>query len=217
MHDHIIRTTIVFSVLLCAAAGLPRHADAQHRGGNRPLSDMVRIAVDAGAVGFGSDYTKTGEHYRYRMFGQLDVHYLLNQAFALGVFAQVGSMAAQYQETEASNTFFGTGIAAELRWPVARGTAAPYLAFRLGGIFFKPRTSTDSYETIGEPKSALMFGGGIGFEYVIQRQVGIRLEFGSQLTSSDELDNLVSGPQNDGFSYAFLGVSYYLPLGRISR
>jgi hypothetical protein len=210
---------IVLCGALCVASFLlPGTTSGQLRGSGKPLSEVLRIAVDAGIVGFGSDYTKTDENYRFRMFGQIDVHYLLTRSFALGAFAQVGSMAAYYQGVEPSNSFFTTGLAMELRWPVGRGgNAAPYLSFRLGGIFFKPRTSYADADVIGEPQSALVFGGGIGFEYIMRRKIGFRFEIGSQLTSSDELDNLISGPQNDGFSYFSLGVSYYLPLGHMSR
>lgn len=192
-------------------------ATAQRRAAGAPPAGMMRIAIDVGAVGFGSDYTKTKDNYRFRIFGELDLDYLMSPVFMLGIFAQTGTMAARYQSIDVSNSFFAAGIEPELRWPVARGAAVPYVALRLGGIFFKPRSSTETYENIGEDGSGLMYGGGIGFEYIIRRKFAIRLEIGANLTSSDELDNLISGPQNDGYSYVSLGVGYYFSLGRTGR
>jgi hypothetical protein len=194
-----------------------RDGEAQRRAANGPRSGMLRVGVDIGANGFGSDFTKTKDNYRFRTFGGIGLEYLLSPVFTLGVFANTGGMEARYMEKSISNTFFTAGVATSLRWPIARGSAAPYVIFRLGGLFFQPRWTTETYESIGEKNNALTFGGGIGFEYIIKRQVGIRLELGSQLTSSDELDNLVSGPQNDGYSYLSFGVSYYFAVSRTAR
>ena len=91
------------------------------------------------------------------------------------------------------------------------------MSYHLGGLFFRPRVSTETYETIGENQKALMYGGAVGFEYIIRKQVGVKAEIGIALTSSDELDNLISGAQNDGYSYVSIGIGYFFSLGRRVR
>jgi hypothetical protein len=174
-----------------------------------PRKGAWRVGLQAGAVGMGCDYTRVVDNYRYLPYFEVDGAYFLGTWFAPTAYVGAGRMVARDLTAEASNTFVMTGVGTELRWPLARGSFAPFASLRLGALFFQASTKQGEVTTTGASGVTLHYGGSVGLEYVYQRTVGIRVELGGALTLSDELDDLVSEPDDDGFSHFSIGLTYY--------
>ncbi len=181
---------------------------------NRPSSGTWHVSLSAGMIGLGCDVTEFDGSYRYRPLGDIDVGVTVNSYVGLSLFLGLGKMAAEFESIAVGNDYYWGGIDLELTLPISRGALAPFAFIRTGGILSKAEANIRSFQTEGPHTGAFMYGGGLGLDYVFRRSVGIRLKGGSVLTTSDKLDNIVSGDLNDGMSFISLGVTYYFPSRR---
>lgn len=181
-----------------------------------PPAGTWRVTLTGGGLGLGCDLTNAGGTYRYRPFGELSLSRVMHPYIHLGVFSGIGSMSAKLDRLSGGNNFFWAGLDAELHLPVRRSMLSPFIFARVGGILAKPSTTYDAIVSEGRQTPGFIYGAGIGLEFVYRRVVGVRVQGGSVLTTSDKLDNIVSGNQNDGLSFLALGVSYYFTFSRRS-
>jgi hypothetical protein len=210
----ISRFFIAAFIILVGASTLSAQRSSNIYG---PRSGTWRAGIQGGAIGFGCDYTKNNGNYRYLPYFYLDGAYFTGSWISIFVFAGTGKMSAQFENIEASSSFVKTGIGGEFRYPVARGSFAPFVTVRIGALFYQPRTTYETYYVSGENGVTFLYGGGFGVEYIYQKKIGLRFELGSALTLSDKLDNTISGPRNDGYTHFSFGISYYFTANQRRR
>ena len=73
------------------------------------------------------------------------------------------------------------------------------------GNMFKRKTETTSHFNGWGP----VFLSGIGFEYFINKSIGVNITFDNYFTFSDQLDGIIHGDLNDNFWNGKLGLTYY--------
>ncbi|MBI5648024.1 MAG: hypothetical protein HY962_13925 [Ignavibacteriae bacterium] len=208
-HRHIAMISGIALLMLLVQAPAPAQ---RGKFGNAPQAKSVRLGSNVGFTLLGDDLTKSSDNYRVGVMGTLDFLYLFHPQFGAGLFAGLGTMSSSFGGQTAS-TFYGWyGTQFEGRFIWSRGAIVPFVFLRLGGLTHKPQFVTNGNTVEGETETIFTYGGGVGMEILMYRgrkPLYLRLTYGSNLTSSDELDNIVSGDQRDGFSYLTVGVSYY--------
>jgi hypothetical protein len=202
-------------LLLCGIAGAANGQMSRFMNG--PRKGSMRAGLQAGAIGLGCDYTRVSSNYLYLPYADLELAYFFGAWPAITTFVSTGKMAARDLDVEVASTFVMAGLGGEFRYPVARGAFAPFLTLRLGALYYAPGETRTETSIDGASGVTLFYGGGIGFEYIYRRTIGVRTELVTALTLTDKLDNRVSGPNNDGFTRFSIGVNYYFTLGRGRR
>jgi len=202
-----------FFLLIAASSSLSQNRNFP----DSPFPHSWRISLEGGIAGLGCDITSDDGTYRYKPFGDFEISYVFNPNFYLGLYIGSGRLGAKGDIYEVGSTFYFAGVQPEIRWTVIRGAFAPLIFLRLGGMIAQPYYSVNEVRSEGKQIGGFTYGGGIGFEYVYKRIVAIRFVGGSILTTTDKLDNIVSGNLNDGWSFFSIGFSYYFTFTRYRR
>lgn len=199
---------LILCVLVPDAAG-------QMRGlRNAPRERSWRIGIEGGIVTLGGDLTRsTGDHFPMP-YGNLEVAHSLHRNVVLGLYGGGGRLHSAEAGLESDAVFLGGGLIIELRLPLAQGSVYPLLQLRGGGLLLSPEIRAGSQTVTQEQIRHMSYGIAAGIEAVSWRQIGIRLLAGVTYTSTDNLDAIVRGDDNDGFSFGTVSLLYYFGGGR---
>jgi Outer membrane protein beta-barrel domain len=200
------RSLLMFTLLIIASY---THVYGQRYGGRyAPRARSFSITGMGGVAVMGCDLTNLDDNYYFEPAGGIEFGYLTSQSFKIGAYVLRGNMTAKQAGDEAKNTFNAIGITGHVYLRIRNSRVSPYAFFKVGGIF-STAEAIYNFERKRETANGLEFGGGVGVEIYPSSLVGIQLQIGGILTTSDHLDALETGTMNDGYSTTTFGISYY--------
>jgi len=201
---HLIPAFLLFALLAPVAS-------AQQRGyPSAPPLKSWRIALQGGVGVLGDDNTRDSHNYFYRaMFGG-EVAWTIHKSIVVGVYSDWGDLRSRSDARETNTEFIDAGLLVEFRTPMMKGSLYPFLQFRGGMLSIVPTLLREGVLTEGERAWHLSWSAAAGFEIISWRRVGVRTMIGVTYTSTDRWDLLVQGDDRDGYSFALVGLSYYI-------
>lgn len=200
----------IFVIFLICSCVLTIDAAAQMPGlRNAPRVGSWRIGLEGGVGVLGGDLTKESQDYHFRPLANVELAFVLHRNIVLGLYGGGGVLRSTAGNMESNAAFLGGGLLIELRAPLFRGSLFPLVQLRGGGILITPELRVDdgSYEL--DQIRHMTYGVAAGFEAISWRRLGIRVLVGVTYTTTDNLDYLVRGDDNDAYSYAMLSMHYY--------
>lgn len=202
------RLMLILLLLLLADTGA---AFAQMRGYRyAPPLRSWRIGVEGGVSVLGGDLTRESQDYHFRPNGGVELALVPHRNFAVGVYADGVLLRSTSAERESNTRLFGGGLLLELRAPLLRGSLFPVLQARAGGVLVDPEMRIGAVTYEGETSRHMAYSLAAGFEAISYRRFGIRLLVGVTYTTTDRLDFLLRGDDNDAYSHARLSLHYYI-------
>jgi hypothetical protein len=205
------RPSIAAAVALCLlfTAGA---AHAQQPGApNAPRTGSPRFTIEGGMVTLGDDLTRESGTHQFKPFGGLEAGVVVSRHLALAAYGQAGEVASSSGDQRSAADFILYGGVLEFRFPTARGSVIPLLRAKAGGASFTSILHTGDRSSSTGTVACFTYGAEAGLEIVPHRTFGVRLILGVMFTTSDDWDVIVRGNDNDGLSYAALGLSWYIP------
>lgn len=181
---------------------------------NAPRVPAWRVGIAGGVNVLGGDLTRESQNYHFRPVGGIEFARVLHRNIAVGVYADAALLRSTDTDAESNAALYGGGILIELRAPLLRGSLFPVMQARAGGIVVAPELRLGDTSFDGETSKHMAYTLAAGFEAVSWRQLGIRLLLGVTYTTTDRLDLLLRGDDNDAYSHARLSLHYYIPARR---
>jgi hypothetical protein len=175
-----------------------------------PPQDAWRLAIEGGVGVLGDDNTKSSNDYHFRPVGGVEVAKSVNRNIIIGMYAGGGRLRSTTIHREANTGFFVAGLMTEYRIPLQRGAMYPLIQLRGGALSITPELMNNGILYTGDQQWHLSWSAAIGLEVVSWRRMGVRALFGVSYTSTDRWDLLVQGDDRDGYSFAQLGITWYL-------
>ncbi|MDX9758655.1 MAG: hypothetical protein RBU27_05800 [Bacteroidota bacterium] len=206
------RILALLSLLLCVLAV---DAAGQMRGlRNAPRERSWRIGIEGGIVTLGGELTRnTGDHFP-TPYGNIELAHMLHRNVVVGLYGGGGRLLSREDGLESDAVFLGGGILVELRIALARGSVFPLLQLRGGGLLLSPEIRANTHSVTHDQIRHMSYGIAAGIEAVSWRHIGIRLLAGVTYTTTDNLDAIIRGDDNDGFSFGTVSLHYYFGGGR---
>lgn len=155
------------------------------------------IEAGGGGLRYQGDYRRP----TLTPFATLAVRRLLASQWALGVRGSFGQIRAQ-KSFETSLLSTGLDLTYYL---LPRDQFTPFLRAEAGVLSQFPH----NYR-FGETAFATA-GAAVGFEYMVSPHMGISTEFGTRVSTSDDIDGATKGRFHDTFWRGGIGITYYLP------
>jgi len=175
-----------------------------------PRLNSWRLTVEGGIGVLGDDLTKESEHYHFRPIGGVEVGHVVHRNVAVGTYAVFGFLRSSRDFDEVNTSFYGAGLFTELRVPTFYGKMFPLLQLRLGGIAINPELRQSDVIIEEGQSTHLAWSAAAGLEVISNRSFGVRILIGVTYTSTDRWDTIVRGDDRDGYSFAHLGLSWYI-------
>ena len=175
-----------------------------------PRVPSWRIGLEGGVSVLGGDLTSESQHYHFRPVGGVELAWVLHRNFAIGLYGGGGTLRSTATDTESNAVFYDGGVLFELRLPTFRGSLFPLLQARAGGIVVEPelRMGDEAFDASSSKHMAYTLAAGL--EAISWRQLGMRVLVGVTYTTTDRLDLLLRGDDNDAYSFAVLSLHYYI-------
>lgn len=177
---------------------------------NAPRVRAWRIGIEGGVNVLGGDLTRESQDYHFRPVGGVELAWVPHRNIAVGVYASAASLRSTDAERESNAMLYGGGLLLELRAPLLRGSLFPVLQARAGGVIIDPELRIGDVTFEGETSQHMAYTLAAGFEAISWRRLGIRLLVGVTYTTTDRLDYLLRGDDNDAYSHATLSLHYYI-------
>ncbi len=201
---HLLPAIVLFALLAPVAS-------AQQRGyPSAPPLKSWRIAFHGGVGVLGDDNTRGSSNYQYRALFGGEVVWTVHTHIAVGVHADWGDLRSRSDNREVNTEFADAGLLVEFHAPLFKGSLYPFVQLRSGAITILPGVVTDGILAEHERSWHLYWSVVAGFEIISWRRVGIRSVIGVTYSSTDMWDLMVQGSDRDGFSFAQIGLSYYI-------
>ena len=205
----------ILALLVLILCVLAADAAGQMRGlRNAPRERSWRIGIEGGIATLGGDLTRvTGDHFP-TPYGNIELAHMLHRNVVVGLYGGGGRLRSRGENQESDAVFLGGGILLELRLALARGSVFPLLQLRGGGLLLSPEIRANTRTVTYEQIRHMSYGIAVGVEAVSWRRIGVRLMAGVTYTTTDRLDAIVRGDDNDGFSFGTVSLLYYFGGGR---
>lgn len=186
-----------------------------------PLSNAFGITLETGGTVSKTDYREGELDFSSRLLIEYFFSSKTFSAFGLRIIGEGGFIRGETYSNDITYPpapeKFRTGyinIGGGLVYASRIGNAVPYLSAGLSYIFFDPGDGSGNQLPNNQfalyKKNSLAYSGEAGLRFPFHDSWSLNLGLNLNFTSTDYLDDIKAGKQNDAYIGFFAGVSFYL-------
>ena len=186
-----------------------------------PLSGAFGISIEAGGTISKADYKTSELDYNGRLLFEYFFTSRSFSTFGLRLFSEGGFIRGQVFSDEVIyppvSEKFRTGyinLGGGLVFAGRFGNGIPYLSANLGYTLFDPGDGNGNQLPNNQfsvyKKNSMAYSGEAGFRFPFQDSWSFNFGLNINFTSTDYLDDIKAGSQNDAYIGIFAGISLYL-------
>jgi hypothetical protein len=207
-----ILSVIVFTCCLTS------HLNSQQTPGNsfHPFSGAVVFSAEFGGTYPYTDYSTSELDFFGR--GLVEYYFPSKSIHAIGIrFLSGGGFISGGGEVDNSEFNYRTSIffiGGGLTYAIKLGNGIPYVSAAISYLSFDPRDMDGNFLPNNKQRNydpnAIMYSGELGVRFPFGEILSLNIGLNINFTSTDNLDDIEKGLNNDAFATGFAGISLYV-------